>query len=184
MFRASHSNKNEPPSRSFHLSRSPGLKCIVPFPNPGFNCSISSSCKPFWDFSAARQQRSRKLGREAESRRAYTREAATRPNSTRHLRGNASFFRALDRNVPNPLSGFAFQLAFHSYKRGRTGYFWRIEPSEPTFGSNFAKELPVQEVETEIQPNSSVALHLNRFFRTFGAGWATRHDASRCTQVV
>jgi hypothetical protein len=27
-------------------------------------------------------------------------------------------------------------------------------------------------------------LYLIRFFRTFGAGWAARHDASRCTPVV
>jgi hypothetical protein len=29
-----------------------------------------------------------------------------------------------------------------------------------------------------------LALRFNRFFRTFGAGWAARHDASRCTPVV
>jgi hypothetical protein len=48
----------------------------------------------------------------------------------------------------------AFQLAFHIYKEEEPAISGRIEPSEPTFGSNFAKQLPVQEAEMEIQPNS------------------------------
>jgi hypothetical protein len=39
------------------------------------------------------------------------------------LRGMLSFFRGLDRNVPDALPGFAFQLAFHIYKKRKNRLF-------------------------------------------------------------
>jgi len=65
-----------------------------------------------------------------------------------------SFFRALDRDVPDALlvsvpAGFPYFS-----KEEEPEISGRIERSKPTFGSNFAKELPVQESKTEIQPNA------------------------------
>jgi hypothetical protein len=80
--------------------------------------------------------------------RGYTREAATRPNNTRSSDLKCSHFPRARPNVPDALL-FRFQPAFHI-----SAISGRIEPSKPTFGSDFAKELPVQESKTEIQPNA------------------------------
>jgi hypothetical protein len=40
-------------------------------------------------------------------------------------------------------------------------------------------------IHKKMSPFREIAkLLLQGFFRTFGAGWAARHDASRCTPVV
>jgi hypothetical protein len=52
-------------------------------------------------------------------------------------------------------------------------------------GKAVLRKVQARIVQTQVDVlSAAVALHSNRFFRTFGAGWAARHDASRCTPVV
>jgi hypothetical protein len=69
-----------------------------------------------------------------------------------------SFVRALDRNVPDALlvsvpAGFPYFP-----KEEEPPISGRIEPSKQARGSNFAKELPVQELKTKIQPECKAIL--------------------------